>query len=131
MQHLTLECKTIFFKTLGISRIVFLSLTSKVLADIISKLKKTKKLWWSSKPKIKQYLQCSWVRKSYDNSFHECNIIPLKITEKSFGSHTKFHANLLFNISCICDFPSFYQDIFCNWIKYFSSNPETRPCILS
>ena len=43
MHHLTLECKTIFFKTLEISRIVFLSLTSKVLADIISELKKTQK----------------------------------------------------------------------------------------
>ena len=42
-----------------------------------------------------------------------------------------FHSNLLFNISCVNGFPSFYLDIFCNWKKYFSTNPETPSCILS
>ena len=51
--------------------------------------------------------------------------------KKSSGSHFKFHSNLLFNISCINDFWSFYLDIFCNWKKYFSTNPETSACILS
>ena len=51
--------------------------------------------------------------------------------KKSFGSHFKFHSNLLFNISCINDFPSFYLGIFCNWKKNFSTNPETPSCILS
>ena len=51
--------------------------------------------------------------------------------KKSFGSHFKFHSNLLFNISCINDFPSFYLDIFCNWKRYFSTNPETPSGILS
>ena len=51
--------------------------------------------------------------------------------KKSFGSHFKFHSNLLFNISCINDFPSFYLDIFCNWKWYFSTNSETPLCILS
>ena len=51
--------------------------------------------------------------------------------KKSFGSHFKFHSNLLFNISCINNFPSFYLDIFCNWKKNFSTNPETPSCILS
>ena len=51
--------------------------------------------------------------------------------KKSFGSHFKFHSNLLFNISCINNFPSFYLDIFCNWKKNFSNNPETPSCILS
>ena len=51
--------------------------------------------------------------------------------KKSFGSHFKFHSNLLFSISCINDFPSFYQDIFCNWKRYFPTNPETASRILS
>ena len=76
-------------------------------------------------------LQCSWMRRICDNSFHEWKVIPLKLIKKSFGSHFKFHSNLLFNIFCINDFPSFYLDIFCNWKKYFSTNPETPSCILS
>ena len=55
------------------------------------------------------------VRRLYDDSFHEWKAIPLKLIKKSFGSHIKFHSNLLFNISCL----------FCNWKKYFSTNPET------
>ena len=55
----------------------------------------------------------------------------LKYRWKSFGSHFEFHSNLLFNISCINGFPSFYLDTFCNWKKYFPTNPETPWCILS
>ena len=51
--------------------------------------------------------------------------------KNSFGSHFKFHYNLLLNITCINDFPYFYLDIFCNWKKYFLTNPETPSCILS
>ena len=70
--------------------------------------------------------QCSWVRRLHVDSFHEWKVIPLKLIKKSFGSHFKFHSNLLSNISCTNDFPSFYLDIFCNWI-----NPGTPLCILS
>ena len=154
MRRLTLEGKIIVFKTLAISKIVFLSLISKVPTEIISELERIQKTFlWPSKPKIKNEtlcsdfkhgglknvniqkkiisLQCSWVRRLYDDSFHEWKVIPLKLIKKSFGSHFKFHSNLLFNISCINDFPSFYLDIFCNWKKYFSTNPETPSCILS
>ena len=57
--------------------------------------------------------------------------MPLKLVKKSFESHSKFQCNVLFNISCINEFPFFYRDIFCNWKKYFQTNPETPSCILS
>ena len=75
-------------------------------------------------------LQCTWVRRLYDDPFHEWKVIPLKLIQKSLGSHFKFRSNLLFNISCINDFPSFYLDIFCNWKRYFSTNSETPSYIL-
>ena len=97
---LTLEGKIIVFKTLAISKIVFLSLISKVPTEITSELERIQKTFlWSSKPKIKSEtlcsdfkhgglknvntqkkiisLQCSWVRKLYDDSFHEWKVIPL------------------------------------------------------
>ena len=55
----------------------------------------------------------------------------MKLLEKSFELHFKFHSNLLFNISCINDFSSFHLDIFCNWERYLSTNPEIPSCILS
>ena len=134
MRRLTLEGKIIVFKTLAISKIVFLSLISKVPTEIISELERIQKTFlWPSKLKIKneilcsdfkhgalknvniqkKNLQCSWVRRLYYDSFHEWKVIPLKLIKKSFGSHSIFHSNLLFNISCINNFPSFYLDLFC------------------
>ena len=54
IRHLTLECKIIVFKTLAISKIVFISLISKVPTEIISELERIQKTFlWPSKPKIK------------------------------------------------------------------------------
>ena len=36
-------------------------------------------------------LQSSWIRRLYDNSFHEWKLIPLYLIEKSFGTLSKFH----------------------------------------
>ena len=45
MRHLTLECQIIVFQTLAISKIVFISLISKVPAEIISELERIQKLF--------------------------------------------------------------------------------------
>ena len=36
-------------------------------------------------------LQSSWIRRLYDNSFHEWKLFPLYLIEKSFGTLLKFH----------------------------------------
>ena len=60
MRCLTLEGKIIVFKALAISKIVFLSLISKVPTETISELEKIQKTFlWSSKPKIKNETVCS------------------------------------------------------------------------
>ena len=54
MRRVTLEGKIIVFKTLAVSKIVFLSLISKVPTEIISELERIQKIFlWSSKSKIK------------------------------------------------------------------------------
>ena len=40
-------------------------------------------------------LQCSWVRRLYNNYFHEWKLIPLYLIEKPFDRSFKFHSNLL------------------------------------
>ena len=92
-------------------------------------LKKYKRLFWNnSSPKIKHEtlcndnkagglkniditnkiiaLQCSWIRRLYDNIFHEWKLIPLYLIEKSFGISFKFQSNLLFKTNKTKFFPS-------------------------
>ena len=49
-------------------------------------------------------LQCSWIKRLYDDSFHEWKLIPLKLIKKSFGDELKFHSNLSFNKTPMSDF---------------------------
>ena len=95
MRNLTLEGKLVIFKTIAISKTVFQSLTTPVPRHIVNELEKIQKAfpWKNSSPKIKHEtprndykgeglknidilnkiisLQCSWIRRLYDNSFHE------------------------------------------------------------
>ena len=60
MRRLTLEGKIIVFKTLAISKIVFLSLIPEVLTEIICELETMQKTFlWPSKSKIKYETLCS------------------------------------------------------------------------
>ena len=94
MRNLTLEGKIVIFKTLAISKIVFQSLITPVPRHVVNELEKIQKtfLWKNSSPKIKYEtlcndykgeglknidilnkiisLQCSWIRRLYDNLFH-------------------------------------------------------------
>ena len=135
MRKFTLEGKIVVFKTIVISKIVFQAFITTVPKHIVNELKKIQKTFFlnNSSPKIKHEtlcndykagglknvditnkiiaLQCSLIRRLYDNSFHEWTLIPLYLTEKSFGTSFKFHSNLLFKSSKTKFFPSFYREI--------------------
>ena len=146
MRRLTLEGKIIIFKTLVISKIVYLSMMIKVPTEIIVDLEKTQKRFiWPTKPKIKNKTISSdfkdgglknvdinkKMKSLYDDSFHEWKLTLLKLIKKSFGDDLKFHSNLSFNYSYVRHFPSFYKNILLNWKQYLSKDPETISCILS
>ena len=76
-------------------------------------------------------LQCSWVKKLYDDCFREWKIIPLHLLNKCFGPSFKFHSNLHFESKLLKHFPSFYKQILMNWKKYFIASPITPPDVLS
>ena len=140
---------------LSISKIVFQSFIAIVPKHVINELEKIQKafLWKNSTPKIKHEtlcndykagglknvdipnkiiaLQCSWIRRLYDNSFHEWKLIPLYLIEKSFGKSFKFHSNLLFKSNKTKFFPSFYRKIFLYWKKHLIMMTEIPSCILS
>ena len=94
MRNLTIEGKVLVFKSLAISKIVHLSLITTVPHAIINQLNNIKKTVWNRKnPKIKHStlsnsyedgglkdvdvftkvisLQCSWIKRLYDENFHE------------------------------------------------------------
>ena len=149
MRNLTLEGRIVVFKTLAISKIVFLALLTKIPHQVVKELEKIQKsfLWKDSTPKIrhettcKEYkdgglknvdisckilsLQCSWIRRLYNDNFHEWKLIPLHLITMSFGSKFKFHSNVFFlKKTSLKKLLPFYRDT-------FSSGPETPACRLS
>ena len=106
------------FKTSVLSKICRLALVTNIPTAIIGLLSKIQKefLLWKNKFKIKHdtlcndcedkrlkiadtlpkivSLQCSWIRRLYDENFHSCKIITLNMTEIHFGKNFKFHPNL-------------------------------------
>ena len=115
MRNLTLEGKIIVFKTLALSKIVHLCLTSVVPKQIIEEIENIQKnfLWNRSTPKIKHStlcnsfatggltnvdintkivsLQCSWIRRLYDDSFHQWKLILLHLINTTITPAFKFH----------------------------------------
>ena len=143
------------FKTLAISKIVYLALITNVPKVIVEELQKIQKkiLWQNSRPKIKHKtlsntfetgglknvdinlkvisLQCSWVKKLCDENFHEWKIIPLHLIRITFGQNFKFHSNLSYDTKLLTSFPVFYKNIFCYWSQHFTVSLDLPSCILS
>ena len=59
-------------------------------------------------------LQCSWVKKLYEETLHKWKIIPLTLIKDTFEECFIFHSNLDFNVS-FNSFPEFYIKIFQSW----------------
>ena len=119
--NLSLEGKITVFKSLALSKITHLALVKTIPLSIIDQLNKTQKhfIWNESNPKIKNStinsnyengglknvniaaktssLQSSWIKKLFDENFHDWKIIPLHIIHKSLGKKFVFHSNLTVN----------------------------------
>ena len=155
MRNLPIEGKIVVFKTLAISKLVYLALLTVIpdhITDEVTKIQKSF-IWHDSSPKIKHEtlrmefkagglknvdirfkfvsFQCSWVKKLYDDCFLEWKIIPLHLLNKCFGPSFKFHSNLHFESKLLKQFPSFYKQILMNWKKYLIASPITPSRVLS
>ena len=60
MRNLTLEERIVVFKTLAVSKIVFLAILTKIPYQVVKELEKIQKtfLWKNSTPKIKHETTC-------------------------------------------------------------------------
>ena len=75
-------------------------------------------------------MQCSWIKKLNDESFHEWKIIPLTLIKNTFGECFIFHSNLDFNVSLNL-FPEFCINIFHSWKNTFAFLPLSPSCLRS
>ena len=149
MRNLTLQGKITIFKTLAISKIVHLVLVLPVPSSVIKELNKIQQnfIWSGNNSKIKHRtlcndyeneglknvdieskmisLRCSWVKRLYDESFHEWKVIPNYLITKALGDNFRFHSNLKFNNffrnSLKSTLQIFYQELFTNWSKNLCS----------
>ena len=122
MRNLSIEGKIVVFKTLAISKLVYLALltvTPNHIADEVAKIQKYF-IWHDSSPKITRetlrmefktgdlknvdirfkfvILQCSWVKKLYDDCFNEWKIIPLHLLNKCFDPFLNSILNFLLKV---------------------------------
>ena len=56
-------------------------------------------------------MQCSWVKRLFEDDFHDWKVIPLFLIGKHLGKNFIFHNNIDISNDILSKFPSFYQDI--------------------
>ena len=140
-RNLTLEGKITIFKTLAISKIVFIAFLSNVPEIITTTLKTIQSnfLWNGMRPKIKhdtlcnsyekgglqsvdiickvKALQLSWVKRLYDDNPQQWKKIPLFFLNKAFGPINPFHSHFSPKNSLCHNIPSFYKNATANWSR--------------
>ena len=155
MRNLSLAGKITVFKSLAISKFVYLSFLTLLPNNIIEELKEIQKkfLWSDKKAKIKHdtlcndykdgglknvdivhkinALKCSWLQRLYNDNFHEWKIIPLRYISLYLGKDFKFHSSLEITVNILDNFPSYCKNIIQCWIKNFSKSPTTPSAIAS
>ena len=79
-------------------------------------------------------LRCSWVKRLYDESFHEWKVIPNYLITQALGDNFRFHSNLKFNKffrnSLKSTLPIFYQGLIYELVQksLFSCYTSFRYC---
>ena len=155
MRNLTTEGKVLVFKSLAISKVVYLSLVTTVPHAMINQLSNIQKsfIWNRKNPKIKHStlsesykdsglkdvdvlakvisLQCLWMKTLYDENIHEWKIIPSYLIKTIFCENFKFHPCLEPSIRSLKNLPNFYKEMIINWAKCLSCSPYLPSVILS
>ena len=75
-------------------------------------------------------LQCSWIKRLFDNNFHQWKVTPLYLIRRYLGRNFKFHSTLEVSHSILYKFPRFYKEVIIKLSKHLSS-PTTLPSIVT
>ena len=135
MQNLTLEGKVTVFKALAIPKIVHIALITNILTSTMKELNKIQEefIWKNKIQKIKHTtlcknydngrlknvdnsskivnLQCSWIKKLYNNTTPSWKVMPLHLIKTNLGINLKFHSNLDISVQKLKTFPTYNKII--------------------
>ena len=154
-ENLFLAGKITIFKSLALSKIVYLALLTIVPKSIIEELNETQKtfLWSNKKRKIKHgtlcndykngglkngeinlkivLLKCLWVHRLYNECHHDWKIFSLNYINNALGKNFKFHSNLSILNKTINSLPLYYKVIINSGCKYYSCTPKVSSLVCS
>lgn len=156
MRPLTLSGKIIIFKSLAISKIVYISYLSNVpnaILDLLENIHK-KFIWNNKRPKIKhsalindycdgglkdidirskiKALQLSWLKRLYDSNDHPWKLIPMYYFSKlSSCSSSIFYPNFDVDIVALNILPAFYKNLATYWLHFSHAEPIVPSSVLS
>ena len=135
MRQITLEGRITVFKSLAVPKFMHLLLITKLPNNTIDILHKIQKefIWQGKKTKIKRSIlchgyengsiknvdlknkissmQCPWVKRLFEDNFHDWKVILLLLIGKHLGKNFKFHNNIDKSNDILSKFSSFYKDI--------------------
>ena len=155
MRQLTLNGKIVIFKTLAISKIVYISSISSLPCCILVELNKIHKdfIWDNKMAKIKhstlisdytdgglrdidielkiKALQMSWLKRFHDSNHHPWKNIPRRIFSKISTCKSIFFPNFGMDFPGNVKIPIFYKNLLHFWSEVSSSTPLTTSSILS
>ena len=136
LKNLTIEGGIFVFKSLATSKLIHLALVTEIPTSTISFLTKIQMefIWKEKNLKVEnstlcndyEYgglkmvnifskaisLQCSWIKRLFDNNFYQWKLILLYLISQYLGKNFKFHSNLGISHSILCKFRKFYKEIF-------------------
>ena len=148
---LSLEGKILIFKSLAISKLIYVCMMKSPSKKIIDQLNTIQKefIWNNKKPKIKHStlianysegglkdidikskitsLKVKWITRLLDNNFHPWKIVPKYYFSNVGGIIIIFHSNLQLSKQCsirIKQIPAFYQELVQIWGTVSKKEPE-------
>ena len=65
-------------------------------------------------------IECSRIKKLFEDDFHDWKTIPLFLITKYLGKNFKLHNNIDINNDIFSKFQFIYQDIFIKWINNYN-----------
>ena len=69
-------------------------------------------------------LQCSWLKRLYDDKFHEWKIIPQYLIKNRICKNFTFHSNVCLPSQILDKLPTYYKELLISWEKVYSQPPS-------
>ena len=155
MRPLSIYGKIVIFKTLALSKIIYVACMSTV-PDLIAKLVEQihKDFIWNKKrcnikhssliaefskgglkdidiPSKFKSLHLGWIKRLFDDNFHPWKNIPLHYIKSVSYNTSLFLPNLLIPDNLLQDVPEFYRNMIVYWCELSQTEPSTSAMVFS